>query len=458
MENKNIPLEKQFEKAIHENDSKKVADLLKAGVNPNTTILYKEERKMYPILYAATFGYLQILKILLWKGVNINTTSSDGDTALMLAAYNNQVEVVDFLIKQKADLNLQDVEEKTALINAVEDENIECVKLLVEAGANLDLTDSEEKTALHYAIQNKDMESFKILLKAGADVRIRDENDWNVMKYAAQIYLKEKNHTFLLELLNVNEAVKYILDNFRFPKEIQEKVEERFKNFFKKENEETEENENENENEEYDEDEPVNPSYNYPTKYTSKIPFTNITRIPLQKAYDFYQILASNEEVCEGYSEYLEDFTDNTFDPDIYGYYYRDYKTGAIVGFTLFMVDIFHRFSDVPANKTTNSELNVPYKSEMVSGILRCSKLKGIGAVIQSDIEDFARTNKIPLMRIEPATPQLTTNYYLPKYKYVKHSKNKKFIYKKIEGGKRKTRRGIRKGKSKKHKTRKHKH
>ena len=54
-------------------------------------------------MYAARNGHLESVKVLLEASANVNAKSSDGKTALMLAAWNRHLEIVQLLVEKGAD-------------------------------------------------------------------------------------------------------------------------------------------------------------------------------------------------------------------------------------------------------------------------------------------------------------------------------------------------------------------
>ena len=63
----------------------------------------------------AHHGKLDIAKILLDNGANINEEDIQGFTALHVAAESNQVEIAEFLIEKSADVNAKSADQFTPL-------------------------------------------------------------------------------------------------------------------------------------------------------------------------------------------------------------------------------------------------------------------------------------------------------------------------------------------------------
>lgn len=97
-----------------------VQELLKGGANPNV-------RHGGAALVEGSFWgpeHLEIVKLLLDAGADINQTSSAGWTPLIAAAApGNRPNLVDFLLSRGANVNLKSEEGRTALIYAVRHEN-----------------------------------------------------------------------------------------------------------------------------------------------------------------------------------------------------------------------------------------------------------------------------------------------------------------------------------------------
>src|SRR5208283_2405562 len=102
----------------------------------------------------------------------LDLKDKNGDTALMLAAWNDHKDIVNLLIKAGADLNLKNNFGDTALIWATTYNQKDIAELLINEGANINLKDINGDTALILASFNKDI--IELLIKAGADVNLKN--------------------------------------------------------------------------------------------------------------------------------------------------------------------------------------------------------------------------------------------------------------------------------------------
>lgn len=116
------------------------------------------------LMVAAEKGYINLAKLLVKEGANINAADAYGSTALSLAAGNNQSAMVKYLISIKANVNQASAYGYTALMEATRNGNTDIVKLLLAAGANPSAKSSFGQTALDIATTHKH-EDIAILLR-----------------------------------------------------------------------------------------------------------------------------------------------------------------------------------------------------------------------------------------------------------------------------------------------------
>jgi len=115
--------------------------------------------------------------------VDVNIQNGDGETALMIATYQNSLYIVKDLIKAGADVNtISNYTGKyggyTALMQASYHNYMNIVKELIDAGADVNIKNSHGHSALYYAIdqsfKGENYLLFKSLLNAGADYNLVD--------------------------------------------------------------------------------------------------------------------------------------------------------------------------------------------------------------------------------------------------------------------------------------------
>jgi len=128
------------------------------------------QKRESDLVQAARAGSLDIVKMLITNGANVNAQVC-GCTSLMYAAFYGRELMVTFLIDNGANTNLQNLSGETALMWAVERQNWTSVEILLQRGVNTNLTDIQGKTALHKASKLGLMKFVELLVEKGnADV------------------------------------------------------------------------------------------------------------------------------------------------------------------------------------------------------------------------------------------------------------------------------------------------
>ncbi|KAG1691127.1 hypothetical protein DVH05_027202 [Phytophthora capsici] len=129
---------------------------------------------------AAAFGYVEIVKLLLSKGVWVDQQRDDGITALHQACVRGQVDVVRSLLENGARVDFADA--------------MEVVALLFEKGARLEKQNVSGSTALDLACSNGQYGVTNYLLASGAVIDTTD-NDGStpLMRVAAGRNTKEED-------------------------------------------------------------------------------------------------------------------------------------------------------------------------------------------------------------------------------------------------------------------------
>jgi ankyrin repeat protein len=132
----------------------------------------------YPLLaLAAEDGHPDIVKLLLERGADVNTSTISGIPALHLAAYFRHEEVVSLLLSSGADVYRRDECGNTALSEASITGRMAVVRLLLRSmgGRGVDGRHIQGFTALYRACFNGHAEVVRALLLAGADHTIADD-------------------------------------------------------------------------------------------------------------------------------------------------------------------------------------------------------------------------------------------------------------------------------------------
>ncbi len=152
-------------------DVEMVRMLLSHGTNPNIRIEGTGGGWSFPLIAAASMadavnGRAEVVRALLLAHAEVNSTDSEGQTALLCSVKDNGDEVVPYLLDAKADPNQPDKHGKTPLGYAVSMDKSSVVTLLLQNGANPNATKDEP---LLTAVRDGHLDIVNALLAHGAD-------------------------------------------------------------------------------------------------------------------------------------------------------------------------------------------------------------------------------------------------------------------------------------------------
>ena len=117
-----------------------------------------------PIHVASRRGHVTIVELLLDMGVDVDSKSKSGKTALLVASRNAQHHVVEILLKRGANVDLSE-----PLYIATRKGDVEVVSLLLHAGANVNI-ESGGMCPLMLAARHSHAQTVTKLLHAGAEI------------------------------------------------------------------------------------------------------------------------------------------------------------------------------------------------------------------------------------------------------------------------------------------------
>ena len=174
---------------------------------------------MTPLMFAAREGDLEIGKLLVDAGVNMNAIAGDGKDALGMAIFNGQYEFASFLIDNHVNVNHADAQRFTPLFWAVDRRDMELgtngfpwtvtadplplVKKLLDAGADPNAVVNNTPrgrnrnasprivfaSALHRTAFAGDLELAKLLLAHGADPHATSSDRESMLEACAGLAL-----------------------------------------------------------------------------------------------------------------------------------------------------------------------------------------------------------------------------------------------------------------------------
>lgn len=163
-----------------------VRQFLNAGANPNEKVGSIDSQ--CPLLYWAITedNYsIECIDALLKAGADPDAVSDDGDTMLLIAVVDDNVDIISSLLKANVDVNNSGSNFDPPLCLAVDGGNEAIVSMLLNAGAKVDVRDSYGQTPLFLAVNQHSSSMVSLLLAAGADPNIVRDSGATMLAYAA---------------------------------------------------------------------------------------------------------------------------------------------------------------------------------------------------------------------------------------------------------------------------------
>jgi ankyrin repeat protein len=156
---------------------------------------------------AASEGEMEIVRLLLDKGADINAQGGEYGTALHAAVLQGEMEIVRLLLDKGADVNAQRGPYGAALQAAAWRGITKIVRLLLDKGADVSAQGGEYRTALHAATLYRDTEVVRLLLDEGAQTNIPDFSEARPLQLAVQ---KRDLRTARLLLPRSTDSMRFV--------------------------------------------------------------------------------------------------------------------------------------------------------------------------------------------------------------------------------------------------------
>lgn len=215
--------------------SKNYINFLKILINVGINHAIEDEVSLNPI--QAVINYIDndqdvilLLNEFIKNGVDINSTNSEGLTALHISVEYERINIIDFLLENGAEIDIQCNKGNTPLMHGIE-KNVqeEIINKLITCKSNFDIQNVKGKTALMLATEKGYKNVIRILLEAKCQYDLKDHEDNTILhltidkcdilklfleklKYSNCINSKNKRgFTPLLHNIHDIESVKILL-------------------------------------------------------------------------------------------------------------------------------------------------------------------------------------------------------------------------------------------------------
>ena len=137
---------------------------IKEEINRDSKCINEKDERGFPPIVLATYGQnIQITKLLIEAGAEVDQKDSAGNTALMGVTYKGNLEIANLLVDAGANVNASNFSKATPLIYAATFGQLEIAKMLIGKGANLDDKDANGNSAFDHAKMKVNVEMQELL-------------------------------------------------------------------------------------------------------------------------------------------------------------------------------------------------------------------------------------------------------------------------------------------------------
>jgi hypothetical protein len=159
--------EEEIKKCLNLNKATRTCKQLQAVMRE----VKEDEYGMTQLNYFAWKGMIEsVNRMLLIKGIEIESKDMFGDTPLILAALRGSVEICKLLLEHGAKIESKNIDGFTPLLCACQEGHLSVVSLLIDRGANVEASTILGSRSLHIAAQNGRLGIVKALIARHVDM------------------------------------------------------------------------------------------------------------------------------------------------------------------------------------------------------------------------------------------------------------------------------------------------
>lgn len=200
-------------------------NLIKLIKKTSIDLNIKDNSGTWLLEYAIIFNQIELVDVLLEKGVRIDITDDNSKSVLYNIIKFSYLDIlVKFLHKDKtlvgkSILELKDSGGNIPLFYAIKLFNIECVKLILVNTKNFYISNSDGDNALHLAIKSQNLELFKLVWKYFNDVKSRNKQGESYLHIIIKLKCYDMLEFFISQVKNdpnILQVLNFVEFRFNF--------------------------------------------------------------------------------------------------------------------------------------------------------------------------------------------------------------------------------------------------
>ena len=161
-----------------------------------------------PLHHSVLVGHIEVARLLLAHGADINSRSADNSNPLHIALQEGHLEIGKWLLNHGADVTCQDESGSTPLHLAASQGLHEICQILLERNADVHVHDNERNTPLHFAASEGHLAVARILVEHNPEVNFQNDGGSTPFLRALQT-----GNPDIAQLLLDHGADVYVHDN-----------------------------------------------------------------------------------------------------------------------------------------------------------------------------------------------------------------------------------------------------
>ena len=139
-----------------------------------------------PLHYAAEYGRLNIVNLLLTHGANLEARNNAGQSPLYFASNSGHLAIVEALVAHGADPTIGNDSGATPLYSAARYGHLKTVEFLRSKDVDIDVTNEWGWTPLHIAAHNNHLQVVQFLVENGAKINFADKYGRRPLTHASR--------------------------------------------------------------------------------------------------------------------------------------------------------------------------------------------------------------------------------------------------------------------------------